>query len=424
MPGRCQYSLLAATVILTLVAGSPRLGFAEQGSAPSATSATSDTHRWHIPRRGALDLPRDEIEAHPQDWNPLARPTAHAKRWLKKGGITTDLFLMFFYQWSSDVLFGGDDFGSSAFRSLGDLELLSDTPIGDSFIEWNIPGEATFGFEREDESIAGGFQIGDLSIINTNIYPDTAALDELFWKQVIADGRWVVIAGRVDHSFHFDVNRVANDAYRQLQGYALVNNLSIPWPLYGGIGAMVSWKATDWLTLRLGGGESGSDEPWRFWETVDDGNWYQLLEADVSFDVPRVGKGTYRLTPWHNHLDGSDGWGVGLNFDQELGLPWLVGFFRFGVGDSDVTPVDRHISGGIAIEGPFGRAGDRFALGVGWSRPSDPNERAETFLEVQYRIQLTKTLELTPDLQLLFDPASNRTTDTIAVPGVRFTMIF
>jgi hypothetical protein len=414
-------SAIVASVLFVLPAVFPVDSAAESAE---ALAHPGGFHRWHTARRGAREIPRPQVEAHPEDWNPLAKPNAHAKGFLKRGGITTDLFLMFFYQWSSDVFFGDRDFGSFAYRSIGDWKFLHDTPIGDSFLEWNINGAAGFSFEPEDESIAGGFQIGDLSIINTNIYPDSSALDELFWKQVVADGRWVVIAGRVDQSFHFDVNRVANDAYRKLQGFAFVNNLSIPWPLYGGIGAVVTWKATDRLTLRLGGGESGSDEPWQFWETVNDGNWYQLLEAELSVEVPGLGKGTYRLTPWHNHLDAADGWGVGMNFDQEIGFPWLVVFFRFGVGDGQVTPVDRHVSLGVAVEGPFGRSGDLVALGAGWSRPSDPSERAETFLELQYRVQLTQTVELSPDLQVLFNPAANRGTDTVVVPGIRFTMVF
>jgi len=234
------------------------------------------------------------------------------------------------------------------------------------------------GFDNEDESIAGGFQVGDLSIINTNVYPDGGALDELSWKQVIADGRWVVIAGRVDQSFHLDVNRVANDAFRKLQGFALVNNLSIPFPLYGGIGGILTWKATDWLTLRVGGGESGSDEPWQFWKTVGDGNWYQLVEVELGREVPLLGHGHYRVTPWHNRLDGRGGWGVGLNVDQELGLPWLVAFLRLGWGDADVTPNDRFASFGLGVERPFGRDGDLFTIGFAWTRPSDPSERAET----------------------------------------------
>jgi carbohydrate-selective porin OprB len=364
------------------------------------------------------------VEAHPDDWNPLAGPAASGKRLLKQAGITTDLFVMFFYQRTSDVLFGGRNLASFAWRSVGDWEIAKDTPLGDSFLQWNLTGAVGLGFDEEDESLAGGFKLGDLSVINTNVYPDTSALDELFWKQVVADGRLVVMAGRVDQSFHFDSNRVAFDSERKLQSFVFVNNLSIPWPLYGGLGAAVTWKATDRLTLRAGGGESGSDEPWAFWKTVDDGNWYQLFETELRLDLPGLGKGAYRLTPWHNHLDGEDGWGVGVNVDQELGFPWLVGFFRFGAGDRDVTPVERTVSGGIAVEKPFGRAGDYFALGVGWSRPSDPDARDETFLEVMYRLQLTKTLELTPNLQLVLDPASNQDTDTIVIGGIRLTMPF
>jgi porin len=412
---------VVAACLLALLVFLPGAVSAEPAPDPEAPT---NAHRWHTPRRGARPVAREHVAAHPDDWNPLAGPAAWTKGLLKRGGITTDLFLMFFYQWSSDVLFGGDDFGSFVYRSTGDWEIVKDTPLGDAFLEWNLTGSVGFGFDEEDESLAGGLQIGDQSVINTNVVPDTSALDEIFFKQVIADGSWVVIAGRVDQSFHFDVNRIANDAYRQLQAFVFVNNLSIPFPLYGGIGGLISWKATERLTLRIGGGESGSDEPWKFWETLDDGNWYQLAEADLALDVPGLGKGTYRLTPWHNHLAGKDGWGVGGNFDQELGLPWLVAFFRFGVGNGDVTPVERHVSGGLAIEKPFGRSGDQLALGAGWSRPSAPGTRSETFLELQYRVQLTKTLELSPDLQLILNPASNPDTDTIVVPGIRLTLVF
>ena len=50
--------------------------------------------------------------------------------------------------------------------------------------------------------------------------------------------------------------------------------------------------------------------------------------------------------------------------------------------------------------------------------------RDETFLELQYRLQLTKTLELSPDIQIVLNPGSNRGTDTIVVPGIRLTMVF
>jgi porin len=250
-------------------------------------------------------------------------------------------------------------------------------------------------------------------------------MDELFWKQVSPGGGLVLLAGRIDQSFHFDTNRVANNSMQQQLSFALMNNLAIPWPLYGGLGGVVRWNAREEVSLMLGVGDSSSDEPWAFWKSVDDGSWYELLEFDFTLGVPGLGKGQYRITPWHNRLAGEQGWGVGLSFDQELGLPWLVGFFRFGAGDEDVTAIRTFVSGGVGVEGPFGRSGDFFAIGVAWSRPS-PGEgvRDETILEMIYRVRLTPTLELSPDLQLVFDPAQNPGDDLIVVLGVRLALVF
>ncbi len=116
--------------------------------------------------------------------------------------------------------------------------------------------------------------------------------------------------------------------------------------------------------------------------------------------------------------------GGGLNVEQELGLPWLVAFFRLGLGDSDVTSIKRLASGGFGIEAPLGRDDDLLAFGVAWSKPSAPGTRDETILELLYRIQITHTLELTPDLQLILDPADNPGDDEVFIAGIRLTMLY
>ena len=116
---------------------------------------------------------------------------------------------------------------------------------------------------------------------------------------------------------------------------------------------------------------------------------------------------------------------MAFNFDQELGRDDLVAFFRFGWGEEDVTPVKTFVSGGFALESPFGRKDDRVAIGVAWSDPGPGNGgRAETLLELQYRIEIVKTISITPDLQLVFDPADNPDADLSVVPGVRILMKF
>jgi hypothetical protein len=425
---RSGHGCIALLIFLLAVVSAPAadevVASASLPSSPESSLASpTDAHRWHLPRRNAREIPRDATESHPEDWNPLAKPVGAAKTFLRDHRVTTDLFVMFFYQYASEVREGQRDYGTFAWRSTGDIALLRDSPIGNSYLEWDMNGTLGLNYDQAVESLSSN--AGIISDVNANVYPHTSAMDELFWKQVSPGGALVLLAGRIDQSFHFDTNRVANNSMQQLLSFSLMNNLAIPWPLYGGLGGLVRWNVSEEVSVMLGVGDSSSDEPWGFWKTVDDGSWYELLEFDFKLDLPGLGKGQYRVTPWHNRLDGEQGWGVGMSFDQELGLPWLVGFFRFGAGDEDVTAFRTFVSGGIALEGPFGRSGDYLAIGVAWSRPS-PGEgvRDETILELIYRIRLTPTLELSPDLQLVFDPAQNPGDDLIVVPGIRLAFVF
>lgn len=392
-------------------------------SAEPALARPTDAHRWHLPRRNARKLPRDATASHSEDWNPLAKPAGLAKSFLRDHRVTTDLFVMFFDQYASEVREGQHNYGTFAWRSTGDIALVKQSPMGSSYLEWDMNGTLGLNYDQAVESLSSN--AGIISDVNANVFPHTSAMDELFWKQVSPGGALVLLAGRIDQSFHFDTNRVANNSMQQLLSFSLMNNLAIPWPLYGGLGGLVRWNVSEEFSVMLGVGDSSSDQPWGFWKTVDDGSWYELLELDLKLDLPGLGKGQYRVTPWHNRLHGEQGWGVGMSFDQELGLPWLVGFFRFGAGDEDVTAFRSFVSGGIALEGPFGRSGDYLAIGVAWSRPSSgEGVRDETILELIYRIRLTPTLELSPDLQLVFDPAQNPGDGLIVVPGIRLAFVF
>ena len=172
-------------------------------------------------------------------------------------------------------------------------------------------------------------------------------------------------------------------------------------------------------------GTAVNQEPWAFWRSADDGDWTQLVEVGLTRNLPYLGKGQYRITPWHSHRFGADGWGVGFNLDQELGLDRLVAFFRVGIGDDDVVAVERFVSGGLALERPFGRKDDLISVGVAWSDPSPgAGLRKETLLEFYYRLKLSASISLTPDLQIALDPAKNPKNQTLVIGGVRLEMRF
>jgi carbohydrate-selective porin OprB len=62
---------------------------------------------------------------------------------------------------------------------------------------------------------------------------------------------------------------------------------------------------------------------------------------------------------------------------------------------------------------------------VAWSDPS-PGEgfRDETLVEIFYRVEIAKAISVTPDLELVFDPANHPSDDFVAVPGIRLLMEF
>jgi porin len=413
-----------AVVLLCLAASASALPDDPPEQNHATSPAVHDTRPyWHLPRKRDWDFHIDPPIPGEPDWNALSGPAQALKAALRDIGIRLDLDTALYDQHASETASGDENLGSFGWQSVGDWQLHDSERLGTSYLQWTLLGSAGLNYDPDDRSMSGN--LGSISGLNANVFPDPASLDELFLKYVSPAKKLIVVAGRVDQSFYFDHNRAANDGFRQFFAFALENNLSIPFSTYGGIGALVRFELGKDLYFMAGVGTADNDEPWAFWKSANDGDWGQLFEIGLTRNLPYLGKGHYRITPWHNHLSGSDGWGLGLSLDQELGSERLVAFFRFGIGDDDVTLVERFISGGLALERPFGRKADLVSLGVAWSNPSaGAGMRNETLIELYYRLQLSPSIALTPDLQIVVDPANNPKHDPILVGGVRFEISF
>ena len=56
--------------------------------------------------------------------------------------------------------------------------------------------------------------------------------------------------------------------------------------------------------------------------------------------------------------------------------------------------------------------------------PATPISRPQSLVEAFYRIQLTDSMQLTPDIQVVFDPSTRSDTDSVVVVGLRLTTDF
>ena len=83
----------------------------------------SQEHRWHLPKRGARDQGREEAGPAHAEWNWLGGVVNRGKQKLVSLGFRFDTDLTFFYQYANQVVSGEQDFGTFAWRIMGDWEL-------------------------------------------------------------------------------------------------------------------------------------------------------------------------------------------------------------------------------------------------------------------------------------------------------------
>ena len=97
-----------------------------------------------------------------------------------------------------------------------------------------------------------------------------------------------------------------------------------------------------------------------------------------------------------------------------------------------MTDIRQVFAAGFLFTRPFGWDDDTLGLAA-WRASPEPNldpppdampYRAEYGLEAFWRMQLTDHLELTPDLQLILDPAKDTSRDQVLIAGVRLRLVF
>jgi len=70
------------------------------------------------------------------------------------------------------------------------------------------------------------------------------------------------------------------------------------------------------------------------------------------------------------------------------------------------------------------RNDDVIGLAASWVDPVDSSFRNETSLEAFYRIQITPNLAITPDLQVILNPAKTTNYDEVFVWSLRARWVF
>jgi len=115
-----------------------------------------------------------------------------------------------------------------------------------------------------------------------------------------------------------------------------------------------------------------------------------------------------------------NGWGVAFSFSRLFADTWEP-FFRAGYSENGGALWERSVSAGFGYYP--GKKDNVLGVGLNWSRPAEdvfgPGLDDQYTAEIYYRFQVMKVLTVTPDVQLIIDPALNPQESSIWVFGLR-----
>jgi opacity protein-like surface antigen len=159
------------------------------------------------------------------------------------------------------------------------------------------------------------------------------------------------------------------------------------------------------------------------------GEFFYALSLGVKRGEKKDQGGHYFVTLWRRDRlkleDVPSGQGVAFHAEQAIGgEERLVPFLRYSYGYGAGLRVRQSLALGLGLEKPFGLSTDRFGLAFSWAEPAAGPKRDQYGIEAFYRLALTPDTQLTPDLQVIFNPADNPQAPSAIIGGVRLRTLF
>lgn len=159
-------------------------------------------------------------------------------------------------------------------------------------------------------------------------------------------------------------------------------------------------------------------------DTIKEGEFLKAVEIGWTPNFASRKKRLVQFTYWVKDARELAGTTKGSGIAMSAGYQLENGVFPFirgGISDGGAG-VAADASMSVGAEFPI-RYDQSLSLGFGWARITEsangirPND--EMVLEAGYRIQLTQIGSITPDVQVLFNPANNPAADVVVVGGIR-----
>ena len=252
---------------------------------------------------------------------------------------------------------------------------------------------------------------------------DTISLNVLYYRQDFWQKRMAFYIGKIHPNEFISLSLYNNDERTQFLNAENDGNLTIPSDgTYAG-GAALKYQMTEHLYAHLVTVDTEGGEQ-RGLRSMVDKKYMNAVEFGWKSGSPTKQEHLFRLALWRDDTakQGS-GAGAGFGADYELASGW-VPFGRVGVATDTGTAIKRVFDAGLVHIRPFGRRGDMFGASFTVTDPSHVAKHHESLFETFYRVRMTQSLELGPDLQVDIHPQNATKAYTTTLLAIRGRIIF
>lgn len=248
-------------------------------------------------------------------------------------------------------------------------------------------------------------------------------LNILYWRQDFLYHRLSFYVGKIHPNEYVTLSMFNNDERTQfLNGANDGNDAVAADGTYAG-GAAVEFQATRHFFVHAVAVDTEGAQQ-RNIETLVDRKYAEGVELGWSSGTLGEEYRLYRGGFWRDDTkNNGSGYGGGFEFDHELSNGWTP-FGRFAFGTTKGTAIKDIYGLGLARVRPFGRTGDMFGAAFNYSQPNLPGKRHESVFETFYRLRLTQSVKIGPDLEVSIHPTYATRAYTTTLLGARMEIIF
>ena len=244
----------------------------------------------------------------------------------------------------------------------------------------------------------------------------------LYWRQDFLRKRLSFYVGKIHPNEFVTLSMFNNDERTQFLNGANDGNLAVASDgTYAGGGA-VEFQATRHVYIHaIAVDTEGAQQ--RNIETLADRKYAEGIELGWRSGSLGEEYRHYRVGMWRDDTkDSGSGYGGGFAFDHEFSNGWTP-FGRFALGTSTGTAIKQIEGIGLARVRPFGRRGDLFAMAFNYSVASH-GKHHESVFESFYRLRLTQSVRIGPDLEVSIHPTYATKAYTTTLLSARMEIIF